>query len=73
LTSYSDRVLAFDLTAARIAGTLLDLAVAAGRHPGFPDVAIAATAKAHDLVVLTRNMRHFAPLGVAALNPFENS
>lgn len=69
LDAYAERVLAFDLAAAQIAGMLDDAARAAGRHPGFPDVAIAAIAKMHQLTVLTANLRHFRPLGVEALNP----
>ena len=71
VTHYGDRVLAFDLAAARIAGGLSDAAEAIGRHPGFADVATASIAKAHELVVLTANRRHFDPLGVETLNPLE--
>ena len=67
---YADRVLSFDLAAARVAGSLGDAAQAMGRHPGFADVAIAAIAKAHELVVVTLNQRHFDPLGVEVFNPF---
>ena len=67
---YSDRVLPFELSAARLAGELTDRARAAGHSPGFADVAIAATAGCHDLTILTRNLRHFEPLGVPAINPF---
>jgi len=35
------------------------------------DLAIAATALEHGLVVATRNVSDFAPTGVAVLNPFE--
>ena len=70
LSFYADRVLPFDLAAARIAGALSDAAQAAGRHPGFADVAIAAIAKSRELVILTLNLRHFDPLGVDTLNPF---
>ena len=70
LDDYRDRLLAFDLPAARIAGLLGDSAQAAGRHPGFADVAIAAIAKARELVVVTLNQRHFDPLGIEAVNPF---
>jgi predicted nucleic acid-binding protein len=70
LNFYAERVLPFDLAAARIAGVLDDAARAEGRHPGFADVAIAAIAKSRQLVVLTLNLRHFDPLGVDALNPF---
>ncbi len=34
------------------------------------DALIAATADVHHLVVVTRNVRDFAPLGVETLNPF---
>jgi predicted nucleic acid-binding protein len=44
LSFYADRVLPFDLTAARIAGALGDGAQADGNRPGFADVAIAAIA-----------------------------
>ena len=67
---YGDRVLAFDLPAARIAGRLSDLARAGGHAPDFADLAIAATARAHGLTVLTRNLRHFQPLGVPVHDPF---
>lgn len=70
LSFYADRVLPFDLEAARIAGTLSDDATAIGRNPGFADVAIAAIAKSRNLVVLTLNIRHFEPLKVAASDPF---
>ena len=61
LSFYADRVLPFDLTAARIAGALSDAAQAEGRHPGFADVAIAAIAKSRELAIVTLNLRHFAP------------
>lgn len=35
------------------------------------DVMIAATAKIHELIVATRNERHFVPLGVQIFNPFK--
>lgn len=35
------------------------------------DALIAATAISHHLVVVTRNVSDFAPLGVETLNPFE--
>ncbi len=70
LSFYADRVLPFDLPAARIAGALSDAALAEGRHPGLADVAIAAIARSRELVILTLNLRHFDPLGVETLNPF---
>jgi toxin FitB len=68
---YGDRILAFDLPAATIAGKLIDAARAAGHAPGFADAAIAATAKANGLTILTANTRHFAPFGGWSRNPFD--
>lgn len=65
---YADKLLPFDLRCAHAAGQILDDARA--HQPGFEDIAIAATAKVHGLTVLTRNLRHFEPLGVRALDPF---
>jgi len=63
------RILPFDARAGRIAGELSDQAIAIGRHPGFADVAIAATAVANGLLVLTHNGKHFTSLGVAFIDP----
>jgi predicted nucleic acid-binding protein len=35
------------------------------------DPLIAATALEHGLTVVTRNLRHFTPTGVATLNPWQ--
>ena len=67
---YGDRVIPFDIAAANVAGPLMDKARATGRSPGFADLAIAATAGSRNLTVLTRNLRHFAPLDIRAINPF---
>jgi predicted nucleic acid-binding protein len=67
---YQERVLPFDVAAARIAGALSDLARSQGHAPGFADVAIAATATCRGLTILTANVRHFEPLGVPFRNPF---
>ena len=68
---YGERILPFDVPSARLAGELMDGARAAGRAPGFADVAIAATAASRGLTILTRNLRHFAPLGARAIDPFD--
>jgi predicted nucleic acid-binding protein len=65
---YADKLLPFDLRCAHVAGQILDDARA--HQPGFEDIAIAATARVHDLVLLTRNLRHFKPLGVQSVDPF---
>jgi predicted nucleic acid-binding protein len=68
---YGDRVLPFDSATAEIAGVLSDLARGRGHSPGFVDIAIAATARQHDLTILSRNERHFVPMDVSTLDPFE--
>ena len=68
---YGERVLPFDVSAARLAGELTDKARAVGHTAGFADVAIAATAGSRSLTILTRNLRHFTPLGIKAVDPFE--
>jgi len=65
---YLQKLLPFDLKCAHAAGQILDTARA--HQPGFEDIAIAATAQVHNLTVLTRNLRHFEPLGVRAIDPF---
>lgn len=68
---YGDRVLPFDSPTAEIAGALADLARGRGHAPGFADVAISATARRHDLTILSRNERHFTPMDVAVVDPFQ--
>jgi predicted nucleic acid-binding protein len=36
------------------------------------DALIAATALVHDMTVVTRNVSHFQPIGVAVFNPWEH-
>ncbi len=65
IENFGERILAVDPVVARIAGVLDDAATASGTHPGLADILVAATAKAYGLTVITANIRHFAPLGVA--------
>ncbi len=69
LATYADRILPLDAPAARLAGQISDGAQAQGRHPGFTDVAIAALAQNAGLLLLTCNLKHFEPLGVACADP----
>ncbi|MGH8220602.1 MAG: PIN domain-containing protein [Steroidobacteraceae bacterium] len=66
---YSRRILPFDLSAARIAGALSDRARSRGHTAAFADLAIAAIAKHQELTILTCNLKHYAPLGVTAIDP----
>ena len=44
-------------------------AISAGQNPGMADAIVAGVAKAHDLIIVTRNMKHFQPFGVGASSP----
>jgi predicted nucleic acid-binding protein len=67
---YGERILAFDIVTARAAGMLSDRARGQGQAPGFADIIIAATARQHGLTILSRDLKHFEPLGVRVLDPF---
>jgi toxin FitB len=67
---YGDRILAFDAATARIAGAMSDRARGLGHAPGLADIIIAATAQHRGLTILSRNLRHLEPLGVAVVDPF---
>lgn len=70
LRRYRRRTLTLDVRAASDAGRLMALARARGHTPSFADLAIAGIALANGLTLLTRNLRHFAPLGVPAHDPY---
>lgn len=63
-SAYEDRILPVDAAVSAISGRLEAEAMSAGHNPGMSDALIAGTAKAHDLIVVTDNQRHFAPFGV---------
>ena len=64
-TIYGERILPFDLAAARRWGQL-----SARIGSNSPDLMIAATALEHGLTVATHNIGDFEPTGVAAIDPF---
>lgn len=64
LEHYGDRILPFDLHAARRFGAL-----SARIGNDSPDLMIASIALDRGLTVATRNIRHFEPTGVATLDP----
>ena len=67
LDLYGERVLPFDLRAARRWGAL-----SASLGNDGADVMIAATALEHGLTVVTRNVSDFEPAGVAVFDPFKS-
>jgi hypothetical protein len=65
LDDFGDSVLVFDADMAQVWGRLRV------PHPENPlDKQIAATALIHDLVLVTRNVKHYSETGVKLLNPF---
>jgi len=70
LETFDDRLIYVDAEIGRAAGRMSDAATAKGVNPGLADVLIAATARTRDLLLLTRNGRHFDALGVAHADPF---
>ncbi|MGI2031762.1 type II toxin-antitoxin system VapC family toxin [Rhizobium panacihumi] len=62
---FDDRILAFDAEIAMFAGQLEAVAISNGYSPDMADAMIAATAKRNDLIVVTRNLRHFDIFNVA--------
>ena len=66
LAWYGERVLPVDIATARRWGRL---SAALGHDSA--DLLIAATALEHGLTVVTRNVRHFEPTGVAVVGTFE--
>ncbi len=71
VSRFDDRLTPVSADVARIAGALADEAAAIGRHPGFADVLIAASARALDAMILTANLRHFEPLTARCADPFQ--
>jgi len=64
---YAERIIPVDRAVARIWGEL-----SAGRPLPVVDTLIAATALAHDLTVVTRNVRDVAATGANVLNPWSD-
>jgi toxin FitB len=71
VAAYDDKILALDACAAAFAGQLEAKAISAGQNPGMADAIVAGVAKAHDLIIVTRNMNYFQPFGVGASSPDE--
>ena len=71
VSAYEDKIISLDAAAAAHAGQLQAKAVSAGHDPGLAHAIIAGIAKAHDLVIVTRNTKHFLPFGGAASLPDE--
>ncbi|NIJ06829.1 hypothetical protein FHS31_000411 [Sphingomonas vulcanisoli] len=70
IATYRERIAPFDLDAARFYGTVLAQQERAGRNPGTADTQIAATALARGMRLATRNVKHFAGLGIELIDPW---
>ena len=66
---YGDRILAFDAATAR-SPARCRIGRGLGHAPGPADIIIATTAQHRGLTILSRNLRHLEPLGVAMVDPF---
>jgi predicted nucleic acid-binding protein len=69
IAGYGQSILSIDSEVARVSGELEAIAIARGHTPGAADAMIAGTAKHHGLTVITNNLKHFQPFGVAVLTP----
>lgn len=65
IPAFADRVVPSDLPAARVLATYR-----VPEHAPLDDALIAAIAQANDLILVTRNTKHFDPLGIRLLNPW---
>lgn len=71
IAGYGDRILPVDAETARESGRLEASALSAGHSSRMADAMIAGAASLHGLTVITRNLKHFLPFGVAARSPDE--
>ena len=67
LPAFANRVLPFDLPAARILATS-----PVPEQAPLDDALIAAIAQSTGMTIATRNTRHFEPLGVSIVNPWSH-
>jgi predicted nucleic acid-binding protein len=69
VSTYDDKIIGLAAAAAALSGRAEARAIAVGQDPWIADVVIPGIAKAHDLVIVTRNTKHFLPLGAAVSTP----
>ena len=69
VSMFQTRILGYEVMDAMLSGRLEGKALAAGFSPGMADAIIAGIAQRRGLLVVTRNSRHFACLGVEARDP----
>ena len=64
VSTFEDRILPMDLPVSMLVGQIGEAAIGKGHEPDLADVIIAATAKLHDLVLVTENVKHFSAFGI---------
>jgi predicted nucleic acid-binding protein len=72
LEIFDGRILAFDTAAAEAYAEVFALRRRAGRSTPPPDLMIVAVARAHDAIVVTRNVGDFEGRGLTIINPWES-
>lgn len=70
---FAGRILMVDQTVAQAWGDLTALSERRGTNIKAMDAMLAATSVAHNLILVTRNIRDFAKLDLALLNPWDES
>lgn len=69
--AFTNRILTFDESAAHLYGQIMGHRKTLGQPMGVPDGQIAAIARAHDMSIVTRNIRDFSDCGLQVINPFD--
>ena len=67
---FSSRILEFGSVEAELAGDLRAKAELAGFNPTTEDIMIASIVKAHNAVLVTRNIKDFKVFDIDLFNPF---
>lgn len=70
---FGSRILPVDLEVAERWAALAETLRASGRTVAMTDEVIAATAQAHGLTVVTRNVRHFEDSGCRVVSPWREA
>jgi len=68
---FEDRILSIDQHVAESWGVVMARGSKVGLTLGSMDAFFAATAEAHGLTLVTRNVRDFLPVGISILDPWE--
>ena len=70
LELHHDRLVEFDLPAARHYADVIAFLAKAGRNPKTADAQIAATALSNKMILATRNVKDFEGLGIELIDPW---